>query len=219
MNQVARAVAAPQGKGRIMKRWSIPFATAALALAASTLTVRSALAQPPGNHYPYWDSAPSTYPQPGANLPALPPAGAPRDPFRPSPSVFGSAGVGPFGWGAAPYSYLNDVQLPAGRPAPPDNRARIWLAVPADAQVWFDGEKTKQTGGLRHFVSPPLPPGRSYTYDVRVRWAKDGKPVEEERRISVRAGASSRFDFTQSEGRNRAGPSRASWPTRFPVPK
>ena len=161
----------------------------------------------------------SAYPQPGANLPTPPPAVPPPDAFRPSPSVFGGTGVGAVGGGAARYSYLNDLQPSAGRPAPSDNRARIWLSVPADAQVWFDGEPTKQTGELRHFVSPPLAPGRSYTYDVRVRWTKDGKPVEEERRVRVRAGASSWSDFTQSRGGNGAGRSRASWPTRFPVPK
>jgi uncharacterized protein (TIGR03000 family) len=200
-----------------MKRWSIASGAAALALVASTLSASSAAAQPPGNRYPYYDTAPGTYPRPGANLPTLPPPGAPRDAFRPSPWVFGGAGVGAFG--GAPYSYLYDARQPAGRPAPPDNRARIWLAVPADAEVWFDGEPTKQTGGLRQFVSPPLAPGRSYTYAVRVRWTKDGQPVEEERRISVRAGAWSRFDFTPSAGENDAATSRAFGMMRFAVPK
>jgi uncharacterized protein (TIGR03000 family) len=199
-----------------MNRGTIPFA---VTLVAGALIVRWAAAQPPGVRYPYYSSAPMSYPASGANLPTLPLAGAPRDAFRPSPSVFGSAGVGAFGGGARPYFYLNGVKLPAGRAAPSDNRARIWLAVPADAQVWFDGETTKQTGELRHFVSPPLAPGRSYTYSVRVRWTKDGKPAEEERRVSVRAGGSSWSDFTQLAGGNGAGPFRASWPMRFPVPK
>jgi uncharacterized protein (TIGR03000 family) len=85
--------------------------------------------------------------------------------------------------------------------------------------VWFDGEPTKQTGELRQFVSPPLAPGRSYTYAVRVRWTKDGKPVEEERRVRVQAGASSRLDFTPSAGGNDAGTSQAFGMMRFAVPK
>jgi uncharacterized protein (TIGR03000 family) len=201
-----------------MMRWPVWLETAALALAASALSIGSASAQPPGERYPYWDSAPTTYPQPGANLPTPPPPGAPRDAFRPSPWVFGGTGPGAFG-GVPPYAYLNDSRQPAGRPAPSDNRARIWLAVPADAQVWFDGEPTKQTGELRQFVSPTLAPGRSYTYDVRVRWTKDGQPVEEERRIRVQAGASSRFDFTPPTGENDAGTSRSFGMMRFPVPK
>jgi uncharacterized protein (TIGR03000 family) len=133
--------------------------------------------------------------------------------------VYGGTWPGAFGGGALPYSYPNATGGAAGRPAPSDNRARIWLAVPADAQVWFDGEPTKQTGELRQFVSPPLAPGRSYTYAVRVRWTKDGKPVEEERRIRVQAGASSRLDFTPSAGGNDAGPSQAFGMMRFAVPK
>jgi len=202
-----------------MKRWSVPLGTAALAVAAWSLGVGSAWGQATGERYPYRASAPSSYPQPGADLPTPPPPGAPRDAFRPSPPVFGGAGLGAFGGGLTPYSYLNDSRGTSGRQAPSDNRARIWLAVPADAQVWFDGEPTKQTGELRHFVSPPLPPGRTYTYAVRVRWTKDGKPVEEERRIRVQAGASSRFDFTPPAGGNDAATSRVFGMMRFAVPK
>jgi uncharacterized protein (TIGR03000 family) len=202
-----------------MKRWPVWLGTAALAVAASTLGVGSASAQPPGERYPYWDSAPTTYPQPGANLPTPPPPGAPRDAFRPSPwAYYGGIGPGAFG-GVPPYAYLNDGRRFAGRPVPSDNRARIWLTVPADAQVWFDGEPTQQTGELRHFVSPPLAPGRSYTYGVRVRWMKDGKPVEEERRVRVQAGAPVWSDFTQAAGVNDAGASRAFGMMRFAVPK
>ena len=199
-----------------MNRWTIPFA---LALAASALGINTALAQPPGVQYPYGDSAPSGFPPAGLNVPLPGPAGYPRDAFRPSGSAFGNAGLGGLG-GAGAYSYLNGVRLPAGTlPAPADNRASVWLAVPADAEVWFDGDKTKQTGDLRHFESPPLAPGRSYTYAVRVRWTKDGKPVEEERQISVRAGASSRLDFSQPAGESDERPIQAMGLMRFAVPK
>jgi len=73
-------------------------------------------------------------------------------------------------------------------PAPAAAPVQFDLQVPADAQVWFDGEKTTQTGALRHFVSPPLPPGRAYTYEVRVAWKEGGREVTESRRLSVRAG-------------------------------
>jgi uncharacterized protein (TIGR03000 family) len=200
-----------------MKRWSVSLGTAALV--AWSVSVGSASGQASGERYPYRASAPSSYPQPGVDLPTPPPPGVPRDAFRPGPSVFGGAGLGAFGGGMAPYSYLNDSRGTSGRPAPSDNRARIWLTVPADAQVWFDGEPTKQTGGLRQFVSPPLAPGRFYTYAVRVRWTQGGKPVEEERRVRAQAGASSRFDFRPSAGGNDAGPSRAFGMMRFAVPK
>src|SRR5262245_46965126 len=34
--------------------------------------------------------------------------------------------------------------------------ATIELLVPADAQVWFNGAATTQTGTVRRFVTPPL---------------------------------------------------------------
>jgi uncharacterized protein (TIGR03000 family) len=64
----------------------------------------------------------------------------------------------------------------------------ITLYVPAGAEVWFDGTKTVQTGSVRHFVSPSLPEGRDYAYQLRVRWQDGGRPVDRTRRLEVRAG-------------------------------
>jgi uncharacterized protein (TIGR03000 family) len=82
------------------------------------------------------------------------------------------------------------------RPAA-DNRAHISLRVPADAQVWFDGKLTKQTGTQRLYDSPPLPPGKKFRYEVRVRWMQDGKPIEEKRLIHIESRDWLRFDLTQ----------------------
>src|SRR5438552_15539773 len=71
------------------------------------------------------------------------------------------------------------------------NRAiAVNMTVPADAQIWFDGKKTSQTGTNRHFVSPPVAPGRDYAYEVQVKWMKDGKEVSQKRRVTVHAGDS-----------------------------
>jgi uncharacterized protein (TIGR03000 family) len=64
----------------------------------------------------------------------------------------------------------------------------ITLHVPAGARVWFDGGETMQTGAERVFVSPPLEPGRDYTYEVRVQWRDGEQLVERTRRLAVRAG-------------------------------
>jgi len=104
--------------------------------------------------------------------------------------------------GFAPLSSLSLTDstspLPGGtyRPAA-DTSAHITLRVPADAQVWFDGKATKQTGTLRQFNSPPLTPGKKFVYEVRVRSMKDGKPIEEKRRIKVEAKDWLRFDLTE----------------------
>jgi uncharacterized protein (TIGR03000 family) len=77
----------------------------------------------------------------------------------------------------------------------PDSRARIRLHVPADAEVWFEGVKTRQTGAERYFFSPPLAPGATYAYEVEARWKQDGKTVERRRQIVVHAGDALRIDL------------------------
>jgi uncharacterized protein (TIGR03000 family) len=86
--------------------------------------------------------------------------------------------------------------LPSGHsPARADNRARIRLRVPADAEVWFEGVKTRQTGTERYFFSPPLTPGLTYAYEVEARWKEDGKAVRRQRQIVVHAGDTLRVDL------------------------
>jgi uncharacterized protein (TIGR03000 family) len=103
----------------------------------------------------------------------------------------------------APADY--SVTTPAYGAAPAqDNEAHITLNVPPDAEVWFDGVKTQQAGPTREFVSPPLTPGQAYTYRVRARWTENGKPVEQERDIRVRANQQTVETFTAG------APSRAA---------
>jgi uncharacterized protein (TIGR03000 family) len=73
-------------------------------------------------------------------------------------------------------------------PATPDTRAQIDLKVPREAEVWFDGAKTTQTGSLRRFVTPPLTPGGKYGYEVRVAWKDGTRTVTETRRLDLAAG-------------------------------
>jgi uncharacterized protein (TIGR03000 family) len=72
----------------------------------------------------------------------------------------------------------------------PENAARIEITVPTDAELWFDGKKTKQTGPVRHFATPPLFPGQMYSYDVRATWKdeKSGATVTRTRTVDVQAG-------------------------------
>jgi uncharacterized protein (TIGR03000 family) len=144
---------------------------------------------------PYWGTVPSYYG--GAPLPyqengvSLKPVTS----YLYSPGTFVPNYLGSESSAA---SVLNNpgILWPSSQPAARlDKRAHIWLRVPADAEVWFDGAKTKQTGTMRHFFSPTLEVGKSYSYQVRVRWQKDGKPVERKRQIDVRAGDSLQVDF------------------------
>jgi uncharacterized protein (TIGR03000 family) len=95
---------------------------------------------------------------------------------------YGFPGHG-YGWGYSPYGvfdYYRGYYLSPEPVREPDHRAQIRLRVPADAEVWFDGQKTTQTSEYRDYYSPPLTPGKGYTCQVRVRWVEVGKPVERE---------------------------------------
>lgn len=76
--------------------------------------------------------------------------------------------------------------------------ADITVAVPADAELWFQGQKTTQKGALRQFQTPALKPG-SFTYEVKASWEDKGKKVQQTRTISVKAGDHLNVFFTQPE--------------------
>jgi uncharacterized protein (TIGR03000 family) len=69
-----------------------------------------------------------------------------------------------------------------------DMPAFIDVQVPADAQIWFDGESTSQGGMERTFRSPPLAQGQNYSYEVKARWNENGKDMERTRKVGVHAG-------------------------------
>jgi uncharacterized protein (TIGR03000 family) len=87
-----------------------------------------------------------------------------------------------------------DVEKPA--PEAGDGTAQVTVIVPADAEVFFDGNATTQTGTERVYQSPPLEKGFTYHYSIRARWTEGGKPVEQTRKVSVKPGARARVDFT-----------------------
>jgi uncharacterized protein (TIGR03000 family) len=100
---------------------------------------------------------------------------------------------------AAPPANAGTAPPPEGvQPPKQDGAARLMLLVPANAEVWFDGQLTTQTGTEREFVSPVLTPGKTYTYAVRVRYVKDdGKVSDETRSIQVRTNDRWVVDFTR----------------------
>ncbi len=90
-----------------------------------------------------------------------------------------------------------------GAAATNPNAATIDVHVPADAQVWFDGDPTNQRGSDRVFTSPSLDPGKAYHYEVKARWTENGRPVERTKRVEVRAGQRTTVDFNQDQGVDR----------------
>ena len=113
-----------------------------------------------------------------------------RPPLPASPNVLPSAPGGD-GWvrGAPPQAVgaepapLVIQAVPEGEPI-----AQFTVEVPANAELYLEGVKTRQTGTSRVFVSPPLTSGRQYVYEVRARWMENGQPVEQTRSLTVAAG-------------------------------
>jgi len=78
---------------------------------------------------------------------------------------------------------------------PADNKARIVVTLPAGAKLWVAGEETTPTGERREFESPPLVPGKTYTYEMKATWEEDGRPVERASTVKVRANETSTVSF------------------------
>jgi len=100
------------------------------------------------------------------------------------------------------YGDLTAPPFGAGAYVPPapaaDEVAHMHVIVPPDAQVWFNGSPTQQTGAAREFASPPLVPGQDYTYDITARWtAEGGQVVTQTRHVDVRANTDVTVDFTR----------------------
>ena len=88
--------------------------------------------------------------------------------------------------------------------APPATRARVDVKVPKDATVWVQGQKSAQTGTMRHFVTGDLEPGFAYTYRVKASWTENGHKLTVEQPVTVRAGARESVTFMEGLSQARA---------------
>ena len=80
-------------------------------------------------------------------------------------------------------------------PAASEATAQVTVNVPADADVFFDGVPTTQTGTQRVFATPELPVGKEFSYDIEAQWTANGQPVDQTRKVLVKAGAKVQVDF------------------------
>jgi uncharacterized protein (TIGR03000 family) len=87
-----------------------------------------------------------------------------------------------------------------------DNQAHIRVLAPASAQVWFENQPTTETGSVRQFVSPPLTPGKAFTYHMRAQWMQNGRAVNQVRNVDVFAGTNITVDFTRPAANSGANP-------------
>jgi uncharacterized protein (TIGR03000 family) len=114
-------------------------------------------------------------------------------------------------WGRSPL--WNSVEAPE----PPVSAATITVRVPAYADVWFDGQQTRQTGSVRQFVTPDLNPGVTYRYEVKASWLENGKLVSDTQYLSIQAGDRSSVIFVPGPTVQTVG-GRPAAPAKRPKP-
>jgi uncharacterized protein (TIGR03000 family) len=74
------------------------------------------------------------------------------------------------------------------------------VQVPADAEVYVNGYRTKATGTARRYRSAGLQEGREYTYEVRVVSRQDGTEVAQTKFVTMKAGDETELDFAFNAG-------------------
>jgi uncharacterized protein (TIGR03000 family) len=70
--------------------------------------------------------------------------------------------------------------------------ARLIVKLPADAKLTIDGEATKSTTSERVFLTPPLTPGKSYSYTLQATVVVEGKNEVITKEVQVFAGQETR---------------------------
>ncbi|MBV9124593.1 MAG: TIGR03000 domain-containing protein [Planctomycetes bacterium] len=87
------------------------------------------------------------------------------------------------------------------QPVPGRQPATLRILLPEDdAKLTVDGKETKQTGTERTFTSPPLEPGRKFTYTVTTVFEPNNyTTITRTKEVSVRAGAEVEVDMNEAD--------------------
>lgn len=112
----------------------------------------------------------------------------------PAAGTYGAQNFNPFGVVPLSTSPAYNVVQPHDWPAV--GEAHLTVRVPANALVWVNGNPTRQSGTVRHFVTPPvLRAGLTYQYIIRAQWTEDGKTITREQPVAVRVTGKYDVDF------------------------
>jgi uncharacterized protein (TIGR03000 family) len=115
--------------------------------------------------------------------------------------AFGTPVIGPDGTMVASpgTTYQSGYFSPGGE----NGRAPATIVVhlPADARLTFDGDTTRSTGTTRTFETPPLEPGKTFSYRLEAVLDRNGEKERTSRNVEVRAGrpAEVYLDFPASK--------------------
>jgi uncharacterized protein (TIGR03000 family) len=73
--------------------------------------------------------------------------------------------------------------------------AQLRLLVPEVAQVMIDGQPTTSTGSERRYETPPLTPGKTYSYQVEASWQDGSSKIVRMAVARVQAGKETVIDL------------------------
>jgi uncharacterized protein (TIGR03000 family) len=93
--------------------------------------------------------------------------------------------------------------------------AHVVVTLPEGARLLVEGQPTRQTGASRTFVSPPLEPGVNYTYELTAEVVRDGKSLAQTKNVRVRAGETTKVDFSTLGVEDEAPPNDPGWPREY----
>jgi uncharacterized protein (TIGR03000 family) len=146
-----------------------------------------------GYSYPYYGSY--SYPYYGSYAYYYPQFSAYPSSFTYPTLSYTFASPSTRGYYGTPASYNTQV----------NNTAQIDVDVPrANAVVTIDGQRMRQTGKHREFVTPPLTSGKRYHSTYTARWKENGQEMTSSKTVRFRAGDRVRVDLTKSaEGDNK----------------
>jgi uncharacterized protein (TIGR03000 family) len=108
-------------------------------------------------------------------------------------------------------SFYQDPQAPnqANTDSEP---AHFRVRLPANAKLWIEDREMNMRGSERVFASPPLTPGKEFTYHLKAQWNENGQDVTRTRNFTIHAGDFVTVDFLT----NGSGPENNSAPAPTP---
>jgi uncharacterized protein (TIGR03000 family) len=96
--------------------------------------------------------------------------------------------------------------------------AEVDVRVPANAEVFFNGQQMTQTGSLREFVTPSLDPNRNYSYVVQAHWNQNGREVTRTQNVPIHAGDHVTVSFLNTQASTPTNQNQQALPEN-PPPK
>jgi len=100
----------------------------------------------------------------------------------------------PNGSGMTQSYFLNPATANQG------NEATIVVHLPAEATLTIDGQPTQSRSNTRTFTSPPLEPGKTYSYTLRAEMNRDGRLQNVKKTVDVQAGRPTDVTLNFSNG-------------------